>query len=174
MGFSILLTVLTIQGQETAQPQRRRVGLALSGGGARGLAHIGVLRFLEEHRIPIDRIAGTSIGGLLAGLYATGRSAADLEKTARSTQWNDLLRSAPSYEDRPVAEKQDWNRIGGQWTLRFGKKLSFPAGINSGQQLALLLTRETIAYSGSSRNRVGDLRHFGVLSRECLIDRHGW
>ncbi len=147
-GLSVLLTVLTIQGQETAQPQRRRIGLALSGGGARGLAHIGVLRFLEEHRIPIDRIAGTSIGGLLAGLYATGRSAADLEKTARNTEWNDLLRSAPSYEDRPVAEKQDWNRIGGQWTLRFGKKLSFPAGINSGQQLALMLSRETIAYSG--------------------------
>jgi len=147
-GLSVLLAVLTIQGQETAQPPRRRIGLALSGGGARGLAHIGVLRFLEEHRIPIDRIAGTSIGGLLAGLYATGRSAADLEKTARSTRWNDLLRSAPSYEDRPVAEKQDWNRIGGQWTLRFGKKLSFPAGINSGQQLALMLSRETIAYSG--------------------------
>ena len=51
-------------------------------------------------------------------------------------------------QDRPVAEKQDWNRIGGQWTLRFGKKLSFPAGINSGQQLALMLSRETIAYSG--------------------------
>jgi len=148
-GVAILLIVLTVVAQEnTAPPPRRRIGLALSGGGARGLAHIGVLKFLEEHRIPVDRIAGTSIGGLLAGLYATGRSAADLEKTARNTQWNDLLRSAPSYEDRPVAEKQDWNRIGGQWTLRFGKKLSFPAGINSGQQLALMLSRETIAYSG--------------------------
>ena len=148
-GVAILLIVSTVVAQENAAPPpRRRIGLALSGGGARGLAHIGVLRYLEEHRIPVDRIAGTSIGGLLAGLYATGRSAADLEKTARNTQWNDLLRSAPSYEDRPVAEKQDWNRIGGQWTLRFGKKLSFPAGINSGQQLALMLSRETIAYSG--------------------------
>ena len=147
-GLSVLLTVLMIQGHETAQTDRRRIGLALSGGGARGLAHIGVLRYLEENRVPVDRIAGTSIGGLLAALYATGRSAADLEKTARNTQWNDLLRSSPSYEDRPVAEKQDWNRIGGQWTLRFGKKLSFPAGINSGQQLALMLSRETIAYSG--------------------------
>ncbi len=146
-GVLIPLIVLTLQGQETDQPHRRRIGLALSGGGARGLAHIGVLRFLEEHRIPIDRIAGTSMGGLVAGLHATGQSSADLEKIARNASWSDLLRSAPSYEDRPVAEKQEWNRISGQWTLRFGKRLSFPAGINSGQQLALLLSRETIAYS---------------------------
>ena len=79
--------------------------------GGRGLAHIGVLRFLEEHRIPIDNIAGTSMGGLLAGLYATGRSSADLEKIARNAKWSDLLRFAPSYVDRPVAEKQEWNRI---------------------------------------------------------------
>jgi len=147
-GISILLIVSTIVAQESAAPPRRRVGLALSGGGGRGLAHIGVLRFLEEHRIPVDRIAGTSMGGLLAGLYATGRNSADLEKIARNAQWSDLLRFAPSYEDRPVAEKQEWNRVSGQWTFRFGKKLSFPAGINSGQQLALMLSRETIAYSG--------------------------
>jgi NTE family protein len=147
-GVAILLIVSTMVAQENASPPRQRIGLALSGGGARGLAHIGVLRFLEEHRIPVDRIAGTSIGGLLAGLYATGHTAADLEKIARNAKWSDLLRSAPGYEDRSVAEKQDWNRISGQWTLRFGKKLSFPAGINSGQQLALMLSRETIAYSG--------------------------
>jgi NTE family protein len=146
-GVSILLIVSTIQGQQTAQSHRRRIGLALSGGGARGLAHIGVLRFLEEHRIPVDRIAGTSMGGLLAGLYATGQSSSDLEKIARNAGWSDLLRFAPSYEDRPVAEKQEWNRISGQWTFRFGKRLSFPAGLNSGQQLALMLSRETIAYS---------------------------
>ena len=102
---------------------------------------------MEEHRIPIDHIAGTSIGGLVAGLYATGQSSADLEEIAQNAKWSDLLRSAPNYEERPVAEKQEWNRIAGQWTLRFGKRLSFPAGINSGQQLALLLSRETIAYS---------------------------
>ena len=147
-GISILLVVSTFVAQESAAPPRRRIGLALSGGGARGLAHIGVLRFLEEHRIPIDRIAGTSMGGLLAGLYATGQSSADLEKIARNAQWSDLLRFASSYEDRPVAEKQEWNRVSGQWTFRFGKRLSFPAGINSGQQLALMLSRETIAYSG--------------------------
>jgi NTE family protein len=135
-GVAILLIVLTVVAQEnTAPPPRRRIGLALSGGGARGLAHIGVLKFLEEHRIPVDRIAGTSIGGLLAGLYATGRSAADLEKTARNTQWNDLLRSAPSYEDRPVAEKQDWNRIGGQWTLRFARSCPFQPGSIPGSSL---------------------------------------
>jgi NTE family protein len=146
-GVSILFVVSTNQAQQAAQPQRPRVGLALSGGGARGLAHIGVLRFLEEQHIPVDRIAGTSMGGLLAGFYATGQSSTDLEKIARNAQWSDLLRFAPSYDDRPVAEKQEWNRISGQWTFRFGKRLSFPAGLNSGQQLALMLSRETIAYS---------------------------
>ena len=144
-GASLLLIALNGQGQESARSRRPGIGLALSGGGARGLAHIGVLRFLEENRIPIDYIAGTSMGGLVAGLYATGRRAADLEEVAKKANWNDLLRSTPNYAERPVAEKQDWNRISGQWTFRFGRRQLFPAGINSGQQLALLLSRETIA-----------------------------
>src|ERR1700693_3083958 len=74
--------------QETPPNHRKRVGLALGGGGALGLAHIGVLRFLEEHRIPVDDIAGTSMGGLLGGLYATGHDAADLEKIIRKTDWD--------------------------------------------------------------------------------------
>jgi len=132
----------------TPKNHRPRVGLALGGGGALGLAHIGVLRFLEEHHIPVDLIAGTSMGGLVGGLYATGRSSADLEKIANNATWADFLRASPRFADRPVAEKQEWNRITGEYTLRFGKRLSLPAGINPGQQLALLLSRETLGYSG--------------------------
>ena len=140
---------------QDAQPSRRVVGIALSGGGALGLAHIGVLRYLEEHRIPIDRIAGTSMGGLIGGLYATGHNTVDLEKIVRDADWDDLLRTTPKFEDRPVVEKQDWNRITGQYSLQLGKGFALPAGINRGQALALLLSGETAAYS--------DVRNFNDL-----------
>jgi NTE family protein len=61
----------------------RKVGLALSGGGARGLAHIGVIKVLERENVPIDLLAGTSMGGIVAALYATGLSAHEMEKVAR-------------------------------------------------------------------------------------------
>jgi NTE family protein len=132
------------QNTETARP---RIGLALGGGGALGFAHIGVLRFLEERRIPVHLIAGTSVGGLLGGLYATAHRSADLEEIVREANWDDLLRTNPKFEHRPVVEKQDWNRVTGPWAFQLGNKLSLPAGINPGGPLALLLSRETLSYS---------------------------
>lgn len=72
--------------------ERPRVGLALSGGVARGIAHIGVLRVLEEHHIPLDYIAGTSAGSLIAAGYAAGMTVAELEKISRSLRWRDVGR----------------------------------------------------------------------------------
>jgi NTE family protein len=86
------------------------------------------------------------MGGLLGGLYATGHDAADLEEIIRNADWDDLLRATPKFEDRAVAEKQEWNRITGQYSLQLGKGFALPAGINSGQSLLLLLSRETAAY----------------------------
>ena len=60
--------------------QRAKIGLALSGGGARGFAHIGVLQWFEEHRIPVDYIAGTSMGGLVGGMYAAGMSPEEMQR----------------------------------------------------------------------------------------------
>jgi len=62
------------QAPSSQPPVRPRVGVALGGGSARGIAHVGVLRWLEEHRVPIDVLAGTSMGGLIGGAYATGMS----------------------------------------------------------------------------------------------------
>jgi len=140
-----VLPLISLHAQK-AETRRPVVGIALSGGGALGLAHVGVLRYLEEHRIPVDRIAGKSMGGLLGGLYATGHDAADLEKIISEADWDDLLRATPRFEDRSVAEKQEWNRITGQYSLQLGKGFALPAGINSGQSLVLLLSRETAAY----------------------------
>ena len=70
---------------------RHKVGLALGGGAAKGLSYIGVLKVLEKHNIPIDYIAGTSIGSIVGALYASGYSAKELENLVKKTKWKDLL-----------------------------------------------------------------------------------
>lgn len=70
---------------------RPKIGVALQGGGAKGMAHIGALQWLEEHHIPIDYLAGTSMGGLLGGLYATGHSPAEIQWIVKDIDWNTIL-----------------------------------------------------------------------------------
>jgi NTE family protein len=83
---------------------RPRIGLVLSGGGARGFAHIGVLRVLEELRVPVDVVTGTSMGAIVGGLYATGYTAAELDRLVRSTEW-DLI-----FDRRLPRDQLDWRR----------------------------------------------------------------
>src|SRR5215813_9323838 len=75
-----------------AKSDRPRIGLALSGGAARGIAHVGVLRALEENNIPIDAIAGASAGALIGGCYAAGLSIDELVKLARAFRWRHTAR----------------------------------------------------------------------------------
>jgi predicted acylesterase/phospholipase RssA len=77
-------------------PTRPRICLVLSGGGARGMAHIGVLMVLEDLKIPIDCIAGTSMGAIVGGLYASGMTARQIDATMRSVDWQEALRSGAS------------------------------------------------------------------------------
>src|SRR5262245_22656411 len=78
----LLVVIANVHAQEAGQ-HSKRIGLALSGGGALGLAHIGVLKYFEENRIPVHLIAGTSMGGLVAGLYATGHDSGSLRRGER-------------------------------------------------------------------------------------------
>ncbi len=145
-----LLLVFICTASSTARAQRQartRVGIALSGGGALGLAHIGVIRYFEEHHIPIDDVAGTSMGGLVGGFYAAGMDSAQLTNIVEHADWNALLNPNPNFIDQPIVEKQNWNRTSGDLTFRFGKRLSLPAGLNPGESLALLLSRNTMAYA---------------------------
>src|SRR5436190_22910717 len=80
---------------------RPRIGLVLGGGGAKGAAHIGVIKVLEELRIPIDCIAGTSMGSIVGAGYATGLSAAELEQLMSSVNWADTRTSRPREDIRP-------------------------------------------------------------------------
>src|SRR5215469_2069263 len=129
---------------------RPSIGLALSGGAALGLAHIGVLRYFEEHHIPVDKVGGTSMGGLVGGLYATGMDSNKIEAIARQADWDALLNPSPPFADQPIVDKQKWNRTFGSMTLRFGKKFSLPTGLNPGENLSLFLSRSTLGYSDVS------------------------
>ena len=86
---------------------RKSIGLALEGGGALGLAHIGVLAWFEEHHIPIDRIAGTSMGALVGGLYASGSSPAQIERIAGSDAFKEVFTLRPAYDDVNFRRRQD-------------------------------------------------------------------
>jgi NTE family protein len=135
---------------QAIQPKRPRIGVALSGGGAFGLAHIGVLRYLEEHHIPVDDLAGTSMGGLVGGLYATGMDSEQITRVVEHVDWDSLLNPSARFADQPIVDKQIWNRTFGKATLQFGKGLALPRGLNSGEALSLLFSRTTLPYSDVS------------------------
>ncbi len=127
------------------QDARPRIGLVLGGGGARGAAHIGVLRELERLRIPVDAIAGTSMGAILGGLYATGLNAEELEKLVASMDWAAALSDAPARKTLSFRRKQDEREfpIDFELGIRDGDLL-VPKGVIQGQTLDLLLRELTL------------------------------
>ena len=132
------------------RPAKRRlkVGVALEGGGALGLAHIGVLQWFEDHHIPIDYLAGTSMGGLVGGLYATGKSPQQLRELVEKQNWDVILGGTIPYEDLSFRRKEDQVAFPNSIVLGLRKGLVLPGGLNAGQQISLLIDRETLAYSG--------------------------
>ena len=123
-------------GQVAAQPTagvRPRIGLALSGGGARGLAHVGVIKVLEEMRIPVDCVTGTSMGAIVGGTYASGRSPEQMEKLVLEANWNELFRDTPPRAEISVRRKiDDYKTL---FKPEFGVKdggLALPMGVIAG------------------------------------------
>ena len=126
---------------------RLKIGVALEGGGALGLAHIGVLQWFEDHHIPIDYLAGTSMGGLVGGLYATGKSPQQLRQLVEEQNWDVILGGALPYEDLSFRRKEDKVAFPNSIVLGLRHGLVLPGGLNAGQQISLLIDRETLAYS---------------------------
>ena len=130
---------------------RPRVCLVLSGGGARGMAHIGVLRVIEELKVPIDCIAGTSMGAVVGGLYASGMSAAQIESTMRSVNWQEAFRDAPPRRDLNFRRKQDDRNF--LVRLPLGIKhyhVLLPKGFIQGQTLQETLRQLTLPFSNTT------------------------
>ncbi len=136
----LLILLLPTVGFADTQP---RTGLVLSGGAARGLAHIGVLKALEEQGVQIDAIAGTSMGAVIGGLYAAGYSVAELEKLALDLDWQQVLSDDPPRQDIPFRRKQDDRDflVKRKLSFRDDGSLGLPLGVIQGQNLALLLER---------------------------------
>jgi NTE family protein len=145
LAATIAFTVLAFYSAGVAAVARPKIGLALSGGGARGAAHIGVLKVLEEHNIPIDCIAGSSMGAIVGGLYASGMTIEELESAITRIDWIDAFTDKIPREDRSFRRKRDddlylvENKPG-----LSSSGLQFPAGLLDGQKIDLLLKRYTL------------------------------
>ncbi len=140
--FLVFLTVYL-----HAQEPRQKVGLVLEGGGALGLAHVGVLQWLYQHHVPVDLVAGTSMGGLVGGMYATGRSPEQIEHLIQNVDWDQALSGQLPFRDLSYRRKEDEvefpTRI--EFGLRHGVQL--PEGFNTGQQVSFILDHVALPYS---------------------------
>lgn len=130
---SLLLTSQTLQA-------RPKIGLALGGGGAKGSAHIGVLKVLEQHNIPIDYIAGTSIGSVVGGLYAMGFSAQSIEKIMLEVEWDTGYSDSIPRQDLPWRVKQQTDQFNIALAVGINDgKIRMPSGVLNGQTMSELL-----------------------------------
>ncbi len=147
-------------------PSRLRIGLVLGGGGAKGAAHVGVLRVLDEMRIPIDCIAGTSMGALVGGTYAAGTSAVELEQAVREISWKNAI----AFEGRRAKEPMRRKLSGVTYSnsLRFGvrdARLTPPAALIGSQNID-----QTIDYLVARSQGVTDFDQLPIRFRAVATD----
>lgn len=139
-GMIVLLSSFLCSVALAAETSRPRVGLVLSGGGARGAAHVGVLKVLDEMRVPIDAIAGTSMGAVVGGLYASGMSAQELETLISSVNWQDAFQDRPPRAELGYRRKQDDRNFLVRYALGIRDDgFVLPRGLVQGQKLEQVL-----------------------------------
>jgi len=138
--------VLSAGETKPASRPRPRIGVALEGGGAMGLAHIGVLKWFEEHHIPVDYVAGTSMGGLVGGFYATGMNPDELKTLIEGIDWQKILADRTPYEDLSYRRKEDQRAYPNSLIFGLRGGLSLPPGLIAGHQIGLLIDRVTLPY----------------------------
>jgi NTE family protein len=125
-----------------APAKRPKICLALSGGGARGAAHIGVLKVLEQYRVPIDCIAGTSMGSIVGAAYATGMTIEEMDQITRSITTELIVKENPPREELSMERKtEDYTLLFGPEIGLVGKKFKFPKGVVTGVQLETVLRK---------------------------------
>lgn len=133
---------LAVEDASTAQAHRPKIGLALSGGGARGAAHVGVLRVLEELRIPVDYIAGTSMGSIIAGLYASGMTPDEIEQALKTMDWEHIFNDKPPREERSFRRKRDDDLYLVKAKPGYSDgEIKLPSGLIQGQKFDLALRK---------------------------------
>ena len=141
---------------EEATAARPKIGLVLGGGGARGSAHVGVLKVLEELRIPVDVIAGNSMGAIVGGLYASGMTPAEIEHELETIDWGDVFDDAPPRPERSFRRKRDDDLYLVKSKMGFSDgEVKLPLALVQGQKFDLQLSRLTL--------HVADVRDFDRL-----------
>ena len=151
----ICLTLLCSTVQASATSEREKVGLVLSGGGAKGAAHIGVLAVLEENRIPVDVITGTSMGAYVGGMYAMGLSAEEIKNRTLAADWQSGYEDRASRNDLILRRKKqsDDYQIYADIGLSLDGEFQAWPGAFQGQGMAVLLRTLTEQFT-----EVGQLR----------------
>ena len=114
---------------------------------ALGLARMGVLRWFEQHHIPVDFPAGTITGGLVGGLYATGNSPDKIERMVRKIDWPLVIGGETPYGDLSFRRKENARAVPTIFNMGFKRGVSLPSGLNAGHQIGLVIDHETLAYS---------------------------
>jgi NTE family protein len=154
LPITAVLAAAGAHGQEPdavpAPPPRERpsIGLVLSGGGARGGAHIGVLKALQQLRVPIDSIVGTSIGAIVGGFYVSGMSVEDEQKLVESLEWEDAFLNVTPRKLKSFRRKRDdYTFLVNQKPGLNGGQFQLPAGLVQGQVFDMVISRETLRAS---------------------------
>ncbi|MFZ5586323.1 MAG: patatin-like phospholipase family protein [Thermodesulfobacteriota bacterium] len=155
---------LSLAGAAWAGERQPRVGLALSGGGARGLAHIGVLEVLGQAGVPVDLVAGTSMGSIIGGLYCAGYRPDQITEMVAKVDWKEAFSSTPARQLLGFSEKDESQR----YLLEVGlgsAGIELPTGLLSGYKLTALLTRLCLPVAG-----VEDFDRLGIPYRAVATD----
>jgi NTE family protein len=136
---TFLFFLFFIHLQVTAQ-ERPKIGVVLSGGGAKGLSHIGILQAIDSAGLQVDYVTGTSMGSVIGGLYAIGYSGNDIEKIAHELNWSAILSNKPDYKNISIDEKDEYAKYSVELGL---EKLSpqIPTGLIESEELWLTLTQ---------------------------------
>ena len=145
--FTSSLLAETPAANQAGRTARPRIGLVLSGGGALGLAHVGVLQWLEEHRIPVAYVGGTSMGGLVGGLFATGYDVAEMKAFVRSVNWASVFNPAPPFHDLAFRRKEDRREFPNNLQLGLKKGIRLPPALASGNEVGLVMSRFAAPYA---------------------------
>ena len=140
---------LVVYSKRSFTGDRPKIGLVLSGGGAKGIAHVGFLRVMEEAGIRPDFITGTSMGSLVGALYAIGFSVDSIESMIYSQNWNEVLSNKINYRSVNMEEKQEYGEYFAELPF-YGWKPGLPSGAIKGQELELLFEKLTISVAGDT------------------------
>jgi len=167
----ILLIVVTIlicgvskaQNDSTSVGNRKKVAVVLSGGGAKGMAHIGVLKVLERANIPIDIITGTSMGSIIGGLYSIGYNAQALDSIVRKQDWSYVITDKEDLRNQSLTDRKKQNTYGFSTGVTIGKRDMNAGGLIKGKNLAELFQHLCIGYTDSL-----DFNHDLLIPFACV------